>query len=908
MPHSSLFLLPLLSFALTQAEPTTPDDTSAAPAAETPAEASAATASTEAGPKTDPKPSIDPAAYMKSNPAPARGEPVLVLSEDSVSLGLTPLADMSFKLPEPAWEKPAAAEEASEGAEELALDLVIFGEEKGDLAHIDCRKPDDPKANMFHYASDVSLWKAVAQKAASEGRPEPLALGIGDMVFPGAIGHFLLSQGEEGSSGLAGVLAEIPFDGMAVGNHEFGDLPQHTQGFFKAAAKTGLPFLGANIECTGEELSSSLCRMTGTAAGGKPWRIVQRGPLKIGITAITDPAINEQLAKDRLEKVQIKPPKAVLEDIIPKMKADGADLVVVLLHRGHGINRDVLETFLSEFSDLDLMITDKLFAQDEEDLTADAIAHRDMGFMVIPRTHTFLIGAGSSELSSTLATLTLKKTDGRYRVTNVKPRYLSNGVFEPDPAAKAKITAASTNFCTQWGQPLHEAKMARDFQPEDMSTFILNVLRFTAKAELAFMNTGAFRNPERFPISGGLTTADISATLPYGSRFIKAGISGEILAKLAASLGKGLSCAGLEKDADGEWRVNGRPLDKKRSYSIVINEFLAEGSGGFIDPKTLKNPTFWEDPDTGETPDIATIVSTSVREGRFLEERDDGSKVISPDGSFPDLHLKLLWQLGGHLNASYSHMNIHNPNQAVGYEGDYSKKRLTATATDRLNVDFKIMANGATRNHGWDNDFVIQYSTTRQKGPEETNEFEEDKDMARIRSAYKYLGQRADFGDAWYVPVPFVEGQVETQLTKNDGSDHHPLDLTGIAGLLLKLHANLEFKVGFNIRGDVLEKHGTPSIGLFTGYRLLKTELFRISNNPVRFESECEYFFNADGSDRIHEFRWDNRLFFDITNYLALTASFNMYLYRKKSVGELGKAIEGMVGINASIERMVQSF
>ena len=132
--------------------------------------------------------------------------------------------------------------------------------------------------------------------------------------------------------------------------------------------------------------------------------------------------------------------------------------------------------------------------------------------------------------------------------------------------------------------------------------------------------------------------------------------------------------------------------------------------------------------------------------------------------------------------------------------------------------------------------------------------------------------------------------------------------MTGIAGLLLKLHANLEFKVGFNIRGDVLEEHGTPSIGLFTGYRLLKTELFRISNNPVRFESECEYFFNADGSDRIHEFRWDNRLFFDITNYLALTASFNMYLYRKKSVGELGKAIEGMVGINASIERMVQSF
>ena len=895
-----LLLLPALALSLNLGQAPEAAVSAAVPSAET----------AQAPAKEQAPAAIDPAAYMKAKPSPSQGEPVLVLSEDSVSLGLTPLKDMTFALPDPAWgnapANAAEAQDAPEAAEALDLELVIFGEEKGDLARTDCRKPEDPKGNMFNYASDISLWNAVVQQSAAQGRPAPLALGIGDMVFPGAFGHFLLSQGEQGASQLAELLARIPFDGMALGNHEFGDIPESTQAFFGAAQKAGLPFLGANIRCKSGELTEALCRMTGTAEGGKPWRIVQRGPVKIGITAITDPAITEQLAKDRLEKVELKPPKEVLAEVIPQMKADGADLVFVLLHRGHGLTRDVLETILSEFEDLDLMVTDKLFSKDEEDLTAGAAAHREMGYIVIPRTHTFLIGAGSSELSDTLATLSLKKIDGHYRIAGVEPRYISNGIFDPDEAAK--ITAVSQDFCSKWGQPLHEAKLARDFAPEDMSTFILNVLRFTAKSEVALMNTGAFRNPEHFPISGGVTSADISSTLPYGSRFIKAGVSGEVLAKLAASIGSGLSCAGMEKDASGELRVNGRPLDKKRSYSIVINEFLAEGSGGFIDPKTLKSPTIWQDPATGQTPDIAAIVTDSVREGRFLEERGDGSLVVSPDKSFPDLHLHMLWQLGGHLNASYSHMNIHNPHQAVDHDGDYSKSRLTATATDRLNVDFKIMANGSTRNHGWDNDFVIQYSTTRQKGPEESNVFEEDKDMARIRSAYKYLGQRADYGDAWYVPVPFVEGQVETELTKDSGSPNHPLDLTGIAGLLLKLHANLEFRVGFNIRGDVLEKHGTPSIGLFTGYRLMKTELFRISNNPVRFESECEYFFNADGSDRIHEFRWDNRVFFDITNHLALTASFNMYIYRTKHVGEVGRAMEGMVGINASIERMVQSF
>ena len=795
--------------------------------------------------------------------------------------------------------------------ETLTLDLILFGKIQGDFAFIDCRDATG-QSDQFAYASQVALFHALSDLARRQELLAPVAFNLGDSTFPGAFANFLFSQGEAGATELATLLSKIPYEGLTLGNHDFAPPRDESLRFFEAARRARLPFLGANLRCATSETSDTLCALLGTNDNGRPYRLIQRGPLTIGVTALIDPAIAGQLAKDRLEGLDILDPKPVLQKLVPEMRAQGADLVIVLFHLSSGQTTSGLEPLIDDIEGLDLVITDRLFAIDEEPLTADIPALRQMGHMVLPRTHTFVLGTGSSAHSATRATLRIGKGDQdskdgeRFRIEQINPRYISTGILDPDPRTTHRLESAAEAFCEAWGSPLRPgSELTQAFDIFDMAEFILNTLRFTAGTELAFMNARAFRNPEQFPLLDTLTQADVFSTLPFGSQLITADIPGAKLEKLAAHLGDEVLGVGLTRDAKGALTVNGRPLDKGRTYSVALNEFLAEGSGGFLNPKKLQNVAPYIDPATNKAPTLAWLVSDAVRRGQF--DTPDGASRLSPKESFPDLHQRPLWTFGGSLNAAYSHMDIVNPTTADG-EAAYDKSRLTAVATDLLNVELRALAKAQSRDHGWDSDFLLQYATTRLKGEGESNIFEETKDVLRLRSAYKYFGLSSALGSRWYVPVPYSEVQLESQLTKSEDNAWHPWELTGIVGLLLKLTPKLELKMGFNIRGDLNAPQESPMVGLFVGYQLLKTNLIEIAKRPIQFESELEYFFNADGGDRLNEFRWANKLFFSITGHLSLTANFNMYLYRTKEVGELGRALEGMIGLNVAIEKMLQTF
>lgn len=789
--------------------------------------------------------------------------------------------------------------------ETLALDLLLFGKIQGDFAFIDCRDATG-ESDLFAYASQVALVKTLGEVAGRQERLDPISFNLGDSTFPGAFANFLFSQGEAGATELATVLAKIPYEGMTLGNHDFAPPREEALRFFQAAHRANLPFLGANLRCETPETEASLCALLGTSSGGRPYRFVRRGPLNIGVTALIDPKIAGQLARDRLEGLAIREPKAVLKELIPEMRAKGANLIIVLFHLAAGQTTNVLEPLIDEIEGLDLVITDRLFAIDEEPLAAHVPALRQMGHMVLPRTHTFVLGTGSSAHSATRATLKIRREGARFRIEQLNPRYISTGILDPDPKTAQRLRGAAEAFCEEWGGPLRPGtELAQAFDIFDMAEFVLNALRFTAGTELAFMNARAFRNPEQFPLIDTLTQADIFSTLPFGSQLITVSMPGSELDKLAAHLGDEVLGVGLDRNKKGDLEVNGRLLDKKRLYRVALNEFLAEGSGGFLNPKKLLNAVPYRDPVTGKAPTLARLVSDAVKSGRF--DAPDGTSRLSPRDSFPDLYRRPLWKLGGSLNAAYSQVNINNPRNPEG-EVAYDKSRLTAAASDVLNIELKALASASSRDHGWDSDFLLQYATTRMKGEGESNVFEETKDVLRLRSAYKYFGLRSALGSRWYVPVPYSEVQIESQLTRQADSTWHPWELTGIVGLLLKLTSTLEFKMGFNIRGDPNAPDQAPMVGLFTGYQLVKTNLFEISKRPIQFESEFEYFFNADGNDQIHEFRWANKLFFTIAGHLSLTANFNMYLYRTKMVGEVGRAIEAMIGLNLALEKMIQTF
>jgi hypothetical protein len=416
------------------------------------------------------------------------------------------------------------------------------------------------------------------------------------------------------------------------------------------------------------------------------------------------------------------------------------------------------------------------------------------------------------------------------------------------------------------------------------------------RSEVALVNRGAFaRTSEDFPLTGRLTRADIFTALPFSSQLAVVKLKGAVLLGLVDRLKAGtVVAAGLAVDDKGKVTVNGRPLDKSRAYQVAVNQFLAEGGDGMLEPQPPMEPA-------PERPLIADLVTRYVESGRFARGGEERER-LSPDGNFPDLQDHFLWTFTGSVNAAYNHVGVTNPVR----EGApaYPQSQLALVPTDQATGELKALLRADGRHHGWESDLLVQYAVTSL----DSVRFEESKDLIRLRSAYKYRGLNAVTGARWWTPVPFAEGQLESEFDAPADRGWHRLELTSIAGASLRLLTPLEVKVGLNVRRDMLRPQADTTWGLTAGLRLLRTDLFNVLNRPVQLEAELEYFFNSIGSGTLHEVRNADRLFFALWDRLFFSVTFSLFIYRTSEVGLTGTSLQLTVGLNFLWDAAVQSF
>jgi len=467
------------------------------------------------------------------------------------------------------------------------------------------------------------------------------------------------------------------------------------------------------------------------------------------------------------------------------------------------------------------------------------------------------------------------------------------------------IEEAARAYCAEWGAPVRPGlELAQAFDLQDLRTFVLNVMRFRTDAEVALANTRSFRNQQQFPITDTLTRADLYTALPFGDRLVTFELSGAALLEAGKALDGTLVAAGLTNKA-GALLVNGRPINKARSYRIACNQFLAEGGDGIFDPKKLKRLEVWQPPDGDSPTTISQLVVDFLETGLAPQE---GEVKLSPDGNFPDLHDKFLWTYTGSVNASYNRVGVTIPTGADGAAA-YDKARLNVKASDQVNAEAKAAMRADSRNHGWDNDLLLLYATSRLKLDGEQPQFDETKDLVRARSAYKLSGARAMTGGRWWAPVPYAELQGESEFTvPREDRDWRLLEVRAILGTLFQIAAPLELRFGANARRSLLDPEGETSFGLNVGYRLARFDLVNLFGKPLQVESEFEYFANDLGGGGIHELSTLSRVFFAFSDRLFFTASWSAFLYRTREVGKLARASEVTVGLNFLWDRTVQSF
>ena len=784
------------------------------------------------------------------------------------------------------------------------LTLALGGNVAGNFARVDCRQ--DAGYSDLYWARYAAYLEALNEEAQQTDLVEPVALNTGNSLFPGALGRYLMDRREEGGPAkLADILASVDLEVHGIGSREFATPRPAFVDFLEAMGEHDIGMQAANLECEAYEGAEAICGSAVTAGDERPYRIVERQGVKLAITTVLDEQAFDNISRFQHDDVRILKPEEVLPGLVDEMQSE-ADLVIVQYQSPSRIASQRTYDVASQVSGIDLMVASNLIDSPFEagpfDAKRPALGGR-MAVIEAAATGTPIVSANSGHhtgINVELDTVARDLDEPRWVVRRAIPRRVELDELPDEPSTRDELTSAIDNFCNDWGDPIGEhATLVEPFEIGDLQQFVLNVMRFSTRTEVALYNTGAFRNQEQFPLTGQLTRSDIYTALPFENRLVTVDIKGSVLAGLAGRLGDDVVGAGIEV-VDGSVRINGRPVSPDRTYQVALNDYLAEGgdgvfSAGDFSRASYHHPDFSDDP-----PSVGDIVIDYVERGRHLTDgrvRD----AVSAQDNFPSLHHKWLWGLTGSLNAAYNQVAVDNP------EGGYTQNQLTVQSTDQINIEGRLAANADSRNHGWNNSLDVQYAATR-IDDEDAEGFERTRDRIRLRSRYRYKRLRADLGGRWFVPDPVVEGQAETEFSSPDDRDWHRLDLRAIAGASFQLLDPLDVRLGVNVNQDVREPDGRATWGVNASYTLARISPLRILERPIRLESEVEYFYNDIGRNNIHETRSANRVFFAIFDEFFFTTTFNAFLYRDDNVGELGTNTELTVGVNYEWERAFQNF
>ena len=802
--------------------------------------------------------------------------------------------------PDPdAPEKPDMS--TTQGPDEVAsiqLPLFLAGNQQGHFIEVNCR---DDAQGVAHLARQHQLLVELEERARRDGQLSPLALNLGDSTFPGPLSRFLLLTEANGQN-LAEVISSIPWDAHVVGNRELAIDPSELDRFLSESVETDLPLQAANFSCDEERATDLLCKAVGRKEG-TPWKVVDRGEVRVGITSVLHPASRELISERRLAGLTLEDPTEVLEGLIPEMRDAGADIVIVLFHTIRGEGNLQARQLATSVEGIDVLITSESLT---EAYSAPPEEPRSFagGYMLAPRTGTFLVEANSGHRRAVIANMTLNRDepDG-WRVTDLSTRMDATEDVTPEPDTEDKLRTLTRRFCADWGRPINrQTRLDKPWSLEDFQSFVLNVMRFSSRSEIALYNKGAFRNQSRFPLTGALTLADVYSVLPFNNPMVLGEMTGEHLAATASSLGGELIAEGLEVREDGSVFVNGRPIDKSRGYTVATNRFVASGGDALVDPEHFSESGVFSPEDANEPPTIAELVIRWVGKREQVRRRDTTAE-LSASKDFPSLHRRALWSFVGSLDGAYNRLNVVNPTRDG--EPAYEQSQLTVNSSDQISLEASATIEADTRDHGWNTDLRLQYAQASVSADEGDSNFEETKDLIRLKSLYQFSGFRLG---RWFVPSPYTEAQAESEFDPPESRDWHKLLLTGIVGVRFELTKPFDFKIGFNARRDVNNPDAQTDIGLTMGYNLERVDLFGILGQPIEFQSDLEYFYNSINDDNINEIRSTSKLYYAFFGQFFFTTTFSAFAIRTDPVGAWGTNTDLTFGLSYRFDTTLQTF
>ena len=748
------------------------------------------------------------------------------------------------------------------------IELVYHADLEGQMAIPRC---GEPSAEEPDYAAQVAVIRRIRQDAAERGAPAPIVLLGGDQIAPDLFVRGILKRdGEAGAHDIVAALARAGYDAITLGNHELSLERDRLERFVDATARAGIPMVVSNLRC--DATRQAFCKHVRREV------IVDRGGDKIGVLAVLSPRTLATIAKPQLVGLELDELATAIPAGVARLRAAGATVVVVMVQVNSG--RSGVDEVLTLQRALPLDRAPDVILSSG---MSDADGQRPTLLVRQDRSPP-VVGSSTGARAVTHVTITPSPDGPTVDATVERSR-----VDQRDADTAGLLARHVASYCERYGIPLGVG--AGPTTRPALTAYVLGVMQRTTRAEIAFVNTGVVFG-RAFPMTAPLTRAKLKRAMPHAAVVGTLDVTGASLADLLATgeASGRLTMLGAARPGPGKgFQINGRPIDKARSYRIATIDFVAQGGdGGFADDQ-LEAWRPWRG-----NPDIRELVETELARGTTFD---------TPASE------RLLTAAIGDLTADLTNTSIANTSAL----GDTQLARAEQRA---IKLELNVLLQLDHPFHRWDSRLNVKFGYARTQPAGMSAAAQETLDLIQLTSLYSYRGLIRRKIVPAAIPSPYSRVSFESELTIPDTRTYRHAELTHTVGALFTLRSRLKLRVGAGYRTELLADGDSPDpieaqIGALrlvaeAGAAVDPFAIATFRKLSVTAEGTIDYFLLDPGRQAEHQLRASGKLSLPLLPLLFLTVGIDVFAVDREGAGR-GASFDTTIGLKLHLDATHQS-
>ena len=428
--------------------------------------------------------------------------------------------------------------------------------------------------------------------------PDLLFVAAGDLVgaSPAASSMFADEPSIE-------ALNRMGLVASSLGNHEFDQGPkellrqQHGGCDSPRPAKAcrfspdfkgaGFTYLAANVvdAQTGKNLVPG-------------WRIVDVKGVKVGLIGAVLHDLASVTIASSIKGLAVNDEAASINAVLPAMRAQGAQVFVVLIHEGGFADQPYDKADCDTLHGPIVAITKKL----DPAIRLVISGHSHTGYLCKVDGKVVTQADAYGHLLSRIK-LTLDPATKAVQDIQVRNVVMAPDVFTPDPSLSAYLADVRAKSRAELAKPVARVQKALSRKENAAGESVLGGVIADAAvaatrdqgAQIGFMNPGGIRKDLETGEGGVVSFGQAQAVLPFGNTLVVMDLTGAQLRRVLEQqwdrpVSSDPAVLGVSSSLTYDWdstqpvgrrvanvKVDGKALDDGKVYRVVANNFLAEG-------------------------------------------------------------------------------------------------------------------------------------------------------------------------------------------------------------------------------------------------------------------------------------------------------------------------------------------